>query len=568
MGLFTRRNKVAVPTTYPPPLPPQPPLVSTYQPPPAWSQNETWQQYPSGQHVGFPPTSQVPAPAYGHTDEFLSVEDFNAIHQALNQDTVIDQFDTIISNIDADRWNENDEDSFLIIQEEDETHQIETTRALVSSGTRCLARPSPRTKQKKVTIYSKVSLYANSRVTDNLPPIRLYINTWPLICLAAQYSRNVYLSPQNSQEKEVFVSADTRLGTKAMVMKSVPCDDKKTLVFAIRGTTLSIRDWCINLDTSLVSPSGFLDDDGNLCHSGFLKVAKNMIRPIAMRLRTLLQENPNRAQCSLLITGHSAGGAIAALIFCHMLSTIKSELSNLVNCFKRVHCITFGPPPVSLLPLTKPDSPKYNKYQFMSFLNEGDPVVRAEKAYMRSLVDLLSSSPPAIRARPKPQTTISPYANIKQSISKLDLSLSKLDLTNSMPKPNSKPSQQYITQPPKQSRITFDPRVTSSAQQSTRGGPPVWPVPMATLSNAGRLVILRVPPPPSQNTRKTSNSNTGLQRASSNRWEKDNLSRVTAHKVTDDQLRGVIFGDPTMHAMEVYLRRVDMLALKAVTART
>lgn len=562
MGLFTWRTKTVAPNTYLPP--PPPPAASTYQPPPSWSPHGNWEQYPPGNSAGSLPTRQDPTPAYGHNNEFLSVQDFNAIQQALNQDTVIDQFDTIISNIDADRWNENDEDSYLIIQEEDEIHQIETTRALVPSGTgtRCLGRPPPRTRQKKVTIYSKVSLYANSKVSNNLPPLRLYINTWPLICLAAQYSRNVYLSPQNSHEKEVFVSADTRLGTKAMVMKSVPCDDKKTLVFAIRGTTLSIRDWCINLDTSLVSPSGFLDDEGNLCHSGFLKVAKNMIRPIAMRLRTLLQENPNRAQCSLLITGHSAGGAIAALIFCHMLSTIKSELSNLVTCFKRVHCITFGSPPVSLLPLTKPDSHKYNKYQFMSFLNEGDPVVRAEKAYMRSLVDLLSSAPPLARPNRKPQAVKFPYANLKQSISKLDLSLSKLDLSNPPPKPEIKPTQ--LIQQSKQPRITFGPGVISSQQQSH--GPPVWPVPMATLSNAGRLVIMRVPPPPSQNARKTSSSN--LQRTSSNRWEKDNLSRVTAHKVTDDQLRGVIFGDPTMHAMEVYLRRVDMLALKAVTART
>lgn len=561
MGLFTRRNKTFVPNAYPPP-PLPPPAVATLPPPPPWSPPGPWDQYSPRNPIDFSPAVQASTAAYSHNDQFLSVDDFNAIQQALSQDTIIDQFDTIITDIDADRWNEHDEDSYLVIQEVDETQQTpsETTRSLVPSGNRCLARQPPRTKQKKVTIYSKVSLYANSRVPGDLPPLRLYINTWPLICLAAQYSRNVYLSPQNVHEKEVFVSADNRLGTKAMVMKSVPCDDKKTLVFAIRGTTLSIRDWCVNLDTSLVSPSGFLDDDGNLCHSGFLRVAKNMIRPIAMRLRTLLQENPNRAQCSLLITGHSAGGAIAALIFNHMLSSVKSELSNLVSCFKRVHCITFGAPPVSLLPLTKPDSPKYNKYQFMSFMNEGDPVVRAERVYMRSLVALLSSAPPAVRANRKPPASKSPYANLKQSISKLDLSLSKLELSSSPPRPDNKPSPPIQ---PKQPRITF---AQSASPPNSTSTPPAWPVPMATLSNAGRLVIMRVPPPPSQNVRKTSSSN--LQRSSSILWEKDNLSRVTAHKVTDDQLRGVIFGDPTMHAMEVYLRRVDMLALKAVTART
>lgn len=568
MGFFTRKTKTVASSTTVQALSP-PPAVSTYQSVPAWPPPPPPQQHPFGNTVNLQPVSQSAIQANSYDNDFLSVEDFNAIQRALNQDTVIDQFDAIITEIDADRWNENDEDSYLIIQEEDEVHQVETTRALVPNGTRSLARTTPRTKQKKVTIYSKVSLYANSRVSDNLPPLRLYINTWPLICLAAQFSRNVYLSPQNSHEKEVFVSADSRLGTKAMVMKSVPCDDKKTLVFAIRGTTLSIRDWCINLDTALVSPSGFLEDDGNLCHSGFLKVAKNMIRPIAMRLRTLLQENPNRAQCSLLITGHSAGGAIAALIFCHMLSTTKSELSNLVNCFKRVHCVTFGSPPVSLLPLTKPDTPRYNKYQFMSFVNEGDPVARAEKAYMRSLVDLLSSAPPNLRAARRQQALKSPYANLKQSISKLDLSLSKLDLTTTATKPHRRPrpsqsQQQLSSQHLSQPQITFNSNTSTYHSRSH----PIWPVPMATLSNAGRLVIMRVPPPPGHghNPRKASSSN--LQRSSSILWEKDNLSRVTAHKVTDDQLRGVVFGDPAMHAMEVYLRRVDMLALKAVTART
>lgn len=560
MGLFSRTTKPTVPSTY---LPPPPPTIPTFPPPPPWSPPQPWHQYAPQQPLDLVPTNQHHGPAYGQHDQFVSAEDFNAIQQALSQDTIIDQFDTIITDIDADRWNENDEDAFLVIEEESNTPQAptETTRALAPNATRCQVRRSSKSKQQKVTIYSKVSLYTNSRLPGDLPPLRLYINTWPLICLAARYSRNVYSSPQSAQEKEIFVSADARLGTKAMVMKSVPCDDKKTLIFAIRGTTFSVRDWCVNLDTSLVSPTGFLDDEGNLCHSGFLKVAKNMIQPIAMRLRALLQENPNRTHCSLLITGHSAGGAIAALIFSHMLSTVKSQLSQLTSCFKRVHCITFGAPPVSLLPLKKPDSPKYSKCQFMSFLNEGDPVVRAEKAYMRSLYSLLSSPPPLPSRNRKPITSNSSYACLQNTISKLDLSLSKLDLTNPMPKPSNLLN---CSARPSQPRITF--AQSCSSPQPSNNDPTTWPVPMATLSNAGRLVIMRVPPPPlSQKSRNTSNSN--LQRAGSNRWEKDNLTRVSAYKVTDEELRGVIFGDPTMHAMEVYLRRVDTLALKAVTAR-
>jgi hypothetical protein len=324
---------------------------------------------------------------------------------------------------------------------------------------------------------------------------------------------SAYLSPQSSAEKKDFVSADGRLGTKAMVIKSVPCDDKKTVVFAIRGTSmLSVRDWGVNLSTDPVSPVGFLDDPGNLCHSGFLRVAKAMIRPIAARLRSLLQENPNRTNCSLLITGHSAGGAVASLLYAHMLSrTIHSELSTLTDCFKRVHCVSFGAPPVSLLPLQKPSESdsRLRKCLFHSLINEGDPVVRADKAYVRSLIDLLSAPTPSVSLNSKP------------SLAALGASMSRLDLS-------------------------LKPHKTGSKPKTKQNGPVQklwWDVPPATLSNAGRLVVLRVPK------------------------GKRESEAVTASIVTDEQLRQVIFGDPIMHQMDVYKRRVEALAFRAVTGR-
>lgn len=308
------------------------------------------------------------------SDDFMSIDDFNAVQRAIDQDAVIDQFSDIISRIDEDRWNDDDDDFSIVLAEESSYTSNgveETSRAIVPRRNLRERRPTNQSRAQKITIWSKVSFYANSRLPVNLPPLRCYLPTWPMICLAAQYSANAYRTPQSSHERSAFVSADARLGTKAMVMKSVPCDDKKTLVFAIRGTsTLSLRDWNVNLHTAPVSPAGFLDDEGNLCHAGFLRVAKAMIKPIAMRLRTLLEENPSRASCSLLITGHSAGGAVAALLFSHMLSSVRSELSILTDCFKRVHCVTFGAPPVSLLPLSKPDSKRYQKSLFFSFMNE------------------------------------------------------------------------------------------------------------------------------------------------------------------------------------------------------
>jgi hypothetical protein len=70
-----------------------------------------------------------------------------------------------------------------------------------------------------------------------------------------------------------------------------------------------------------------------------------------------------------------------------------------------------------------------------------------------------------------------------------------------------------------------------------------WDVPHSGLSNAGRLVVLRVPK------------------------GKKESEHVTACIVSDEQIRQVIFGDPIMHQMEVYRRRVEALAFRAVTGR-
>src|ERR1700753_4244516 len=121
-----------------------------------------------------------------------------------------------------------------------------------------------------------------------------------------------------------------------------------------------------------------------------------MIKPVAARLKTLLAENPGRSTSSLLITGHSAGGAVAQLLYAHMLSkNVDSELNYLTGFFKRVHCITFGTPPVSLISLKTPRSLQTRKNVFFSFVNEGDPVARADKAIVRSLLKLYASPAPS-----------------------------------------------------------------------------------------------------------------------------------------------------------------------------
>lgn len=287
------------------------------------------------------------------------------------------------------------------------------------------------------------------------------------------------------------------MGTKAMVIKSVPIDDMSCVIFAIRGSQ-TFTDWAVNLNSAPVPPVDFLDDTGNLCHSGFLSVARKMIKPVAARLRSLLEEDPSRSTCSLLMTGHSAGGAVATLLYAHMLAeTARSELNILTGCFKRIHCLTFGTPPISLLPLSKHSTARHSKSLFMSFINEGDPVPRADKAYVRSLLHLYASPAPMTNA------TLS----------------------------DAPPSKTCLWAKAKKAANTDGPHQLK----------PLWHVAQGTLSNAGRLIVLR--------------------------QQGESEDDIKAEITSDQQLRDVVFGDPVMHMMKIYARRIEVLATRAVTAK-
>ena len=423
----------------------------------------------------------TPCPIYNETAQYWNI--------------IGDKFSDVISLIDEEVFSGGDRELIFELDPTYQTHsspprhaaflcpqyntQPNPNRSLIHLPPLKPPRPKrndPQLQPTRINVLSKVNFYANSRLPTSLPPLRLYTPTYPIICLAAQYSNTAYSTPASlsRSERTSFVAADSRLGTKAMILKSIPIDDMNTIVFAIRGTSLlNPTDWGVNFSTDPIPPVHFLDDEGNLCHRGFLKVARAMVNPIASRLRALLEENPSRSSCSLVITGHSAGGAVASLLYSHMMATsssARSELNILTGCFKRVHCVTFGAPPISLLPLSKPNERRLQKSVFLSFINEGDPVARAEKAYVFSLVQLL--------AAPSPKKTA-----FKQ----------------------------------------------------------VWKVPVGALSLAGRVIVLRVP--------------------------EGKKEDVTASVVRDDQLRGLVWGDIPCHAMGVYARRVERLAINRVTGK-
>ncbi|ROV92413.1 hypothetical protein VPNG_09598 [Cytospora leucostoma] len=516
-------------------------------------------------------------------------------------DHVYQRFNDVMTLIDRDGYTGNEKDLF-VCNSASPSSPSSPSLAVATTTTRGFAnKPKKSQSSSKLhhetpkgqaaagsgsSYFAKVELYANSRLPMNLPPLKLYIPTWPLLCLAAQYSDRVYEKPRGA-EKDVHISGDHRSGTRATVIKSVPMDHMNTIVFAIRGTA-TFMDWAVNLNTEPTSPEGFLDDPGNYCHAGFLKAARKMVKPVATRLRQLLNEDPSRSSYSLLITGHSAGGAVAALLYSHMLSTspeADSELNALTGRFRRVHCVTFGAPPVSLLPLQKPEGrPELSKSLFMSFVNEGDPVARADKAYVRSLLELFAKPAPTAttatttaaaateatttkQEKPPPPSSLvlatcpKQSRSSKTSSSVVSSKSGKSGRTSTKKKghknrhrSSSSSSTASSTASSTTSNIAAPAPTTTPQVNDSNPTGPIWEVPPCTLSNAGRIVVLR--------------SGDARARLRGKKTVEERLNEgVVAQVATDEQLRGVVWGNPVCHVMKLYAGRLEILAVGAVTAK-
>lgn len=313
-----------------------------------------------------------------------------------------------------------------------------------------------------------------------------------MVSLAAQYSHRVY-QPSARADEQSYVAANLRRGTKAMVLDSSAVDSMATIVLAIRGTQ-SFKDWFVNMEREPTPPIGFLDDASNACHEGFLRATKRMIPPVTKRLRQLLDDNPHYEAYSLLITGHSSGGSVASLLYCHLLATtVSSELTTLSRRFQRIHCVTFGAPPCALRPLFPTPSPEAEHSLFYAFINEGDPVPRADMAYVRSLLSLYAAPPPSsVIAR------------------------------------------------------TYD-TITRNLDQSTE-----WKPPPAQLSLAGQLVVLR---------RKKNGDRDEPTKVAGSQSSEPSEEDVEACLTTDEVVRQAVFGDPYVHIIDVYKRRIDQVEM-------
>ncbi|KAK7444613.1 hypothetical protein Landi51_08425 [Colletotrichum acutatum] len=161
-------------------------------------------------------------------------------------------------------------------------------------------------------------------------------------------------------------------GKAAALFEIVPTDPSsrcKALVIAIRGSSSSI-DWLVNLNSDLVEcpdlvtiPESRLKPTPKV-HRGFAKCARTIAPGLVDQIKTALDENQTQDQeIEIVFTGHSAGGAVACLLFCYVLT--RQILSNM-----------------------------------LAFANDGDPISRMDAAYATELARIWyrvggSKCPPA-----------------------------------------------------------------------------------------------------------------------------------------------------------------------------
>ncbi|KAL4955454.1 Alpha/Beta hydrolase protein [Aspergillus filifer] len=276
----------------------------------------------------------------------------------------------------------------------------------------------------------KVKKYENGSLPESVVPVDVDAKTLELINIAAWSSKAVYAMDTASMSRVVSVEdvssyrptaysedidASFRDGTvKAtrvqLFSNSEGSSPSKLLVVAIRGSTSKRRDWTINFDDEGAGTEGteFIDtkDCTYRVHGGFLGCARGMVDKVAEAISSTLSRSEGdgtKGDIHLLFTGHSAGGGVASLLAAHMMSGNPSTLVELSTKFTSINCTVFGSPPVST-PALAAFSGTSN---FLSIINEGDPVTRMDRAYIEALLIIyVSPMPTTSDAKELPEMTL------------------------------------------------------------------------------------------------------------------------------------------------------------------
>ncbi|KAK5654723.1 hypothetical protein OQA88_7048 [Cercophora sp. LCS_1] len=208
-------------------------------------------------------------------------------------------------------------------------------------------------------------------------------------CASMVYEQTQDLGAKGFEIEPLLHRPPSSMGTvKASSMWKIPFIPMpewagKTLVVSIRGTA-SVADHMVNMnDRSKGTGALFRNVEA---HAGFLGCAEAMLATISQDIQQ--QFDADDKIYNVVFTGHSAGGAVASLVFLRFLFQQTQNPWVLKN---RLSLVTFGSPPVVNSSITSLCKEQPNAGLVLSLVNEYDMVSRADRPYLRSIVDLYRS---------------------------------------------------------------------------------------------------------------------------------------------------------------------------------
>ncbi|KAI0549295.1 Alpha/Beta hydrolase protein [Xylaria curta] len=257
----------------------------------------------------------------------------------------------------------------------------------------------------------KASSYENSSLdccsskepwicTDGMA--NLIMKAW--ICAETVYEQDIAASTEETKSTGLNIewslassaNGNVKATTLTTFVAPPPSDSRAEsttyLIIAVRGSASTV-DHLVNLngearDASTLFKSmelapGFGDQPLKLlAHAGFLNSARELLAPVSAQIEKQLNKS---RKFNILLTGHSAGGAVATLL--HLALRVK---------FAGVSfsCITFGSPPVARFVSTE-DRNALDRVMaqapILNIINEYDLVPRLDAGYLRSLIRLYNS---------------------------------------------------------------------------------------------------------------------------------------------------------------------------------
>ncbi|QGI77075.1 hypothetical protein CEK25_003804 [Fusarium fujikuroi] len=120
-------------------------------------------------------------------------------------------------------------------------------------------------------------------------------------------------------------------------------------------------------------------------HSGFLACAATLLPWLTEEITR--QVTADKSLKDVVFTGHSAGGAVAAMVFLHFVCHCPSELSN-----AKFSLVTFGAPPITSKNVTELTQALPQTRHIYAVVNEHDLVPRVDQGYITSIIMLYRSA--------------------------------------------------------------------------------------------------------------------------------------------------------------------------------